>query len=317
MIMANFLPNAEKLEFDGLSGSKPRRRDAPARLVLHTTEGRKLPEYSSPPHFTVAVGHPESLPSLADGKVKIWQHISLEKTAYSLLHPKRAIPETNHMGSQCVQIEMVTIVGDIPKAHIVGNRGQLPELLLRAVAGLISEILDAVPDIPLTGLPAEQWSAKKSFGPKAKQRLSVDEWTNFNGICGHQHVPINSHWDPGALDIAGLLGLVKGNTSDLRAAPVRVAGEPTPPLDTGWPKILRPGDRNQKVVVLRGLLQALGFGMMGDTDLYNQDVASAVERLQKDAGIRVDGKWGAESHRTALGLLENEMARADVDPDSD
>ncbi len=315
--MAGFLPIAEKKEFDGLSGSKPRRGDAPARLVLHTTEGRKLPEYSSPPHFTIAVGHPESLRSLGDGKVKIWQHISLDKTAYSLLHPKKAIPETNHMGSHCVQIEIITIVGDIPKAHIVGNRGQLPEVLLRAVAGLISEIRDAVPDIPLTAPPPKQWSATKSFGPKAKQRFSVAEWTSFNGICGHQHVPINSHWDPGALDIAGLLGLVKGEATGLRAAPVEVAVEPTPPLDTGWPKILRPGDRTQKVIVLRGILQALGLGLMGDTDLYNEDVASAVERMQKNAGIRVDGKWGPESHRIAEELLRNEMARADVELDSD
>jgi hypothetical protein len=312
--MVGFLSIAEKKEFSGLSGAAPRRKDAPARLVLHTTETKTLPEYSSPPHFTVAVGHPGSMPSLKDGAVKVWQHIALGKTAYALLHPK-GTEETNHMGSHCVQIEIVTYVGDQPKVGIVGNRGHLSEPLMRAVAGLVAEVLDAVPDISLNAPAVDKWSAKGSFGPKAKQRFSVAEWRVFNGICGHEHVPDNAHWDPGELDIKGLIGLVTGDTSVhlLPDRPIGGGGDSSV-SDSGWPKVLRVGDRNRKVVMVRGILQALGYGAVGDTDLFNQDVSSLVEKLQKDTDIKVDGKWGPVTHKAALGRLRTEMARADIRP---
>ena len=43
-------------------------------------------------------------------------------------------------------------------------------------------------------------------GPEAKGltgvgRMTDDEWNAFDGWCGHQHVPENTHWDPGKLDI--------------------------------------------------------------------------------------------------------------------
>ena len=168
--MAQFLSLATKHEFDGRSGETPRRRDAPARLVLHTTETKSLPAYSSPPHFTVAVGHPGSMPSLRDGEVKVWQHVSLDKTAYSLLHPS-GTEETNHMGSHCVQIEMVTFVGDQPAAGIVGNRGHLPEPLMRAAADLVREILSVVPEIGTKAPAPDKWSASGSFGADAATAL--------------------------------------------------------------------------------------------------------------------------------------------------
>ena len=36
-------------------------------------------------------------------------------------------------------------------------------------------------------------------------RMSVAEWQVFSGWCGHQHVPGESHWDPGAIDVEALL----------------------------------------------------------------------------------------------------------------
>jgi hypothetical protein len=34
----------------------------------------------------------------------------------------------------------------------------------------------------------------------ARQRMGHDEYHDFAGFCGHQHVPENAHWDPGHLD---------------------------------------------------------------------------------------------------------------------
>ena len=44
-----------------------------------------------------------------------------------------------------------------------------------------------------------------SAADDASTRMSVDGWQRFSGWCGHQHVPGNSHGDPGAIDIDFLL----------------------------------------------------------------------------------------------------------------
>jgi hypothetical protein len=253
------------------------------------------------------------MPSLRDGQVKVWQHVSLDKTAFALLHPK-GTEETNHMGSHCVQIEMVTYIGDQPKARppIVGNRGNLPDPLFQAVADLVREILNVVPNIRAVAPDPSKWSASGSFGANAKQRLSVTEWRGFNGICGHEHVPANKHWDPGKFDITRFLGLVTGKPTPAKPAKPSASAAPTPVADSGWPRILRVGDRNHKVVAVRGILQALGYGDLGDSELYNTEVEEAVRGMQADFKIRNDGKWGPESHGIALEALQDVTARADV-----
>lgn len=310
--MAQFLDIAQKKVFGDLTGAKPRRKDAPARLVLHTTETKGLPNYASPPHFTIGVGHPGSIPSLEDGQVKIWQHVSLDRTAYALAHPKKT-EETNHMGSHCIQIEMITYVGDIPKAHIVGNKGKLPASLMKAAAELVREIIGVVPEIPLKAPEPNKWSSRGSAGTKAKQRMTPAEWRAFSGICGHEHVPANKHWDPGALDITRFIELVSGGAAPAAVA-AAVSPAPAPPSMSGWPKVLHLNDRDKKVVVVRGILQALGFGNLADGDLYNAEVESAVREMQKDFDIGRDGKWGPESHKMALAQLEIALARADIKP---
>ena len=86
----------------------------------------------------------------------------------------------------------------------------------------------------------------------------------------------------------------------------------TPIADSGWPEVLTVGDRNHKVIVVRGLLQALGYGSLGSNDLYNAAVAAALKKMQSDAKISKDGKWGPASHRAALAFLKDAMSRADV-----
>lgn len=44
---------------------------------------------------------------------------------------------------------------------------------------------------------------------RTAQRFSGAEWMAFTGICGHQHVPENSHGDPGDLPVARLRNLME------------------------------------------------------------------------------------------------------------
>jgi len=304
--MTLFLPTAQKKTFSGRSGSVPRRKDAPSRIVIHTTETNQLPGYNgggAAPHFTIGVGDPGSLTREPLGAVRVWQHLSLDRTAYALKHP-RGTPETNHMGAHCIQVECVTYVGDQPDHGIVGNRGNLPPALTVALAGLVREVITTVGDINISDLP-ELWSATESSGTKAKQRLTAQQWERFNGICGHQHVPDNSHWDPGAFDITKFVTLLQSESTGSGATtPSRPA-----PAPVDWPMLFEEGDRGKHVVTIRSVLQALGHGDFSVTDLYNAKVAEAVTTFQKGEKITVDGIWGPETHSHARARIAAELER--------
>ena len=49
-----------------------------------------------------------------------------------------------------------------------------------------------------------------AYGRFGVARLTNQEWLDVTGIIGHQHVPENTHWDPG--DISRLIPLVTGDT---------------------------------------------------------------------------------------------------------
>ena len=304
--MAKFLTTAEKATFSGHSGSVPRRRDAPSRIVLHTTETNRLPGYgdgAAAPHFTIGVGDPGSLTGEPLGVVRVWQHISLDRTAYALRHPP-GTPETNHMGAHCIQIECVTYIGDQLDYGIVGNKGILPTPLIEALTGLVREIVTAVGDINVTEVP-DLWSSSGSAGADAKQRFADEEWQNFNGICGHEHVPHNTHWDPGAFDIASLVKLVGTGAGGSGATPTGVPS----PSELDWPLLLEEGDRDERVQIIRGVLQTLGYGGFAPSNLYNANVATAIEKLQKKERITVDGIWGPETHSHARASLSRKLQR--------
>lgn len=298
--MSIFLPIAEKKTFPDKSGRVPRRRDAPSRIVIHTTETARLPGYrhgSVAPHFTIGVGDPGSLPNEEAGKVRIWQHISLDRTASALRHNPGTI-ETNHMGAHCIQIECITYIGDQDAAGIVGNKGKFPKALSKALAGLVGEITRALGDINISIYP-ERWSASGSYGEKASQRLSEEEWEGFNGICGHEHVPNNTHWDPGAFDIEEFLGYIDtGPPPDDRSTATSTVA-PTPAVT----QLFHVGDSDPRVRLISGVLQALGYGDLAADDLYDSDVAAAVEALQDDLGASVDGIWGPQTHKLAIAEL--------------
>jgi hypothetical protein len=295
--MSIFLPIAKKQTFPNKPGSVPRRADAPSRIVIHTTETARLPGYregSVAPHFTIGVGDPGSLPNEQKGTVRIWQHISLDRTASALRHNRGTI-ETNHMGAHCIQIECITYIGDQDAAGIVGNKGKFPKALSKALAGLVQEITSALGDININIHP-EKWSASGSYGEKASQRLTEAEWETFNGICGHEHVPNNTHWDPGAFDIKEFMGLV-GSTRSTRDT-ITPGDRPT-----DAPQLFHIGDSDPRVQLICGIVQALGYAELPSSDLYDSDVAAAVENLQKALGGTADGIWGPKTHalaRTAL-----------------
>ena len=206
----------------GRTGDTPREPHSPGRIVLHTTEGLRLYDYPYPPHFTLALaGDPHSLPagkawyageagtlSYPPGAHVKHQHCDLSLTSYALLH-RSADPETNHRGSHCVQVEIISMAATPPKWS---------DQMYGLVASWLADVVEALPSLaPAQDNYPDRWSASGSWGFDTPYRMSWVEWqSGINGregipfLCGHQHVPGNDHWDPGALDVQKLTRMAKG-----------------------------------------------------------------------------------------------------------
>ena len=243
----------------GRSGKVPRLPGVPPRIGLHFTVTGGLPNYSWPPHFTVGTA----------GK---WQHCDLNRTSYALLSSPWV--ETNHAGDTNIQIEVIAMDDNWPDA------------LYEVVSQTLADIVTAKPGMKKALLNHDRTTwARGGYGTQGPWRLTRGEWLDpYNGepfIYAHMHVPDNSHWDTGHVDIRRLCG---------RALAI-LAG--APPAPDGWPRLLRKGDRHPKVKVLSGLLFALGHrASLIDSDYFGIATDSAVRGFQQAAGIVVDGIVG-------------------------
>ncbi len=52
-----------------------------------------------------------------------------------------------------------------------------------------------------------EFLGSEAYGTSGAARMTAGEWRSFDGWCGHQHVPENSHWDPGKIRIDQLLAV--------------------------------------------------------------------------------------------------------------
>lgn len=232
--MSIWLPGYEQIVVStGRTGDLPRHPRSPSRIILHTTEGLRLYDYPYPPHFTLAVaGDPHSLPAgkswytgkagqrgyTAGHRMK-HQHCDLGLTSYALLH-RAGDPETNHEGAHCVQVEIISMAATPP---------DWSDSMYGLVAEWLADIVTALPVLaPALDNWPEQWSARGSWGFSTPYRVSWDTWQRgLNSkptLWGHQHVPGNDHWDPGALDIVKLTRMAKDVLAVAQPEP-----EPVPP----------------------------------------------------------------------------------------
>jgi hypothetical protein len=171
----------------------------PKRLVLHTTEGSSIAgavaEYRKKrncfPHFTVDAG-----------KRQRAQHYPVDVSARALHKGKPGV-QTNPWGA--IQIEMV---GFAKSSHLIPH-AQLAWLATE----VIGPILAAVPSIKLHHPKFKGEGEGLLAHVNAKQRMTPETWKAFDGICGHQHVPENDHWDPGRFPIDTVLGFLGAPTN--------------------------------------------------------------------------------------------------------
>lgn len=208
MSRAAYYPPANRTaqRFDGAyKGSSM----SPNCLVLHTTEGTSWPSYSGgavAPHLT-------ALPDWKNEKL-IWrQHFPVTMSARALVNRAGGV-QTNT--ANCIQIELVGTSGWASSEnkyadYHLGDKWywakHATDWMLRDVAAFIRWCHTE------WGIPYSAPYAFDDWRGNHSHRMSNAQWRAFEGVCGHSHVPENSHTDPGAFPIAACLRLAAGGTT--------------------------------------------------------------------------------------------------------
>ncbi|MEU9057825.1 peptidoglycan-binding protein [Streptomyces sp. NPDC048430] len=256
----------------------------PNVIVLHTTEGSSFPSYGgggSAPTFTIKGG-------------TVRQHFYANESARALVNAAGGV-QTNTLNA--VQIELV---GTCDKGGPGLYWPDADDADLAALAELVKWLTDTYP-IPVVSTSKPWLSYPSSYGSARGQRMSFSEWENFNGLCGHQHVPENDHGDPGSFPIKRLIELVKG-------AKPSTGGSTAPSGPAAWDGKSFPGasafvlgKSHPAVTVLGQRLVAHGYGRfykVGPGSTFGQadkDATQAFQKAQGWSGADADGYPGSST----------------------
>jgi hypothetical protein len=178
-------------------------------VVLHTTEGRTVPDYgggADAPNLT-------ALPDIANRRLLWFQHFDIDTSSRALVNLAGGV-ETNTLN--VCQVELVGTCD--PATHAAWGTAhhvywpQAPEWALAEVARFLAW-MHAQHGVPLSG-PSKWPAYPASYGTNNGARMSNAAWDAFHGVCGHLHVPENLHGDPGAIDFAHLIALAQGTAEE-------------------------------------------------------------------------------------------------------
>lgn len=167
------------------------------KVVIHTTETRGLPGYNGgryAPHFTY----------MPDRGLFI-QHTDTNVAARALRNASGG-NQTNR--DHAIQLEVVCYSARGIAIEYGGTWvGELPPVVYREIAEWIRWVNQHHPiKYVWPGRQALSYAQANASG----FRLTGTDWDTFNGICGHQHVDENTHWDPGAFDWNALMTELEG-----------------------------------------------------------------------------------------------------------
>ena len=159
----------------------------PWRLVYHEIQGGanygSIASHPYPPHIWYD----------AERRI-LYQTVPLGRSAYALYQPKNTHYVTNK--AKAIQVELggySDYIANEPQSWL----DHIAEDVLIPVAQWIATTGES---LTIMKLP-EPWVIPGSASAEAPQRLSIDSWCNWDGICTHANVPANDHWDTGAMDI--------------------------------------------------------------------------------------------------------------------
>ena len=178
------------------------------KLLLHTTEGTSLPDYTGGADAPTLT----AIPDVPLRRLHWWQHFPVNMSARALRHT-RTTP-TN--GARVVQVELV---GTSEPAGPGMYWPEAPDWAL-ADLGLFAGWLHAEWGLLLES--SVTWRAPRASGDW--QRLDDAAWTRYRGLLGHEHCPQNDHRDPGLLDAARILAFAGAQGDDMPTVDQIVTG---------------------------------------------------------------------------------------------
>jgi hypothetical protein len=239
------------------------------KFLFHTTETTGFPKYSSPPHMTL---------DPLTGELR--QHIPFNRAAYSVRSGK---VDTMRFA---YQIEVIGRAREVPMYRA--------DPWYNEVAKLIQWFHDNL-DVPLV---FEDFSVVK-FGQFAVQRRNYATVDDFSGILGHCHVGrgIDSHWDPGRLNVTMLQIILK---------------KTPPPPSSEEDDMFLPlefGDGYKDGTTLQHPDYKGGNEFVTDRRFKRSDVR-AVQEMLRDAGgdLKLDGEYGPQTVEAMKAVLPTSAA---------
>ncbi len=257
-------PNATRKTYTFRKGKAWKGGSGKPKFLFHTTETAGLPNYSAPPHMTLHPGH------------KLWQHIPFDRAAYSVRSGK--VDSSRFV----YQIEVIGRAREVPMYK--------DDPWYLEVADLIDWFHDNL------GVPIVFEDFRRMrYGQFAQQRRNYATVDEFSGILGHAHVGrgIDSHWDPGRLDVPRLEAM-------LASAPP----PPPPPKEEDMFLPLEFGDGYVDGTVLSHPDYNKGKSFVAEREFKKSDVR-AVQEMLRDAGgaLGLDGRYGPTTVSAMVAVL--------------
>ena len=277
----NKIKGGKKQVFSGYPKSRVQRRRT-RKLAMHNTEGRNWPSYpgtlnrpgATAPEFTVNLQLEETR-----------QHFSLSE------------------GGRCLRAGGVAANNVCVSVEVIGYcSGPTPDVtdLTRSENAYLAHVLGVICDeMGIPKVSTVEFKRTGAYGINAPQRLSAREFARYEGILGHQHVPGNSHWDPGTFDIDALLEAMGS------AKPVSDSEhvtKPSPPSKTAGSKYkrIKNGSKGSGTRSLQAGLRevfpaykdsvSVQNGQLIDVDdLFGDQTEAWVKEFQGRSGIAIDG----------------------------
>lgn len=179
-------------------------------VVWHTTEGRTLPTYGgggSAPNLT-------AVPDMVRKRLDWYQHFDIDRSSRALVNQSGGV-ETNT--ANAVQVELVGTCDPATRDRwsSQGHAGKFifwpdaPDWALAEVAEFVTWLHD---NHNVKIQSTVTWKAYPGSYGNSGVRLTGAQWNAYYGHLGHQHVPENSHGDPGDMDFARVIALALGGT---------------------------------------------------------------------------------------------------------
>lgn len=248
------------------------------KLVIHTTESRGLPDYQSgalAPHLTYW-----------PARRTFTQHVRFSRPAESVLA---------HDDDQILQLEIVAFSDErlaarypdaVPVSALTADH-------LADVAGFVRWVQRSLPI--RTRYPA-RLATSYAAANAAGFRFSVTEFLAYDGLLGHQHVPGNTHWDPGAFRWDLLVRAISG--ANIRAVWINTY--------KGHPFEYRPDDVGSRFAVNYWQIK---FQALDPTYTFDPGTADSAFWIQcRRWGGRVDGIGPTEANRIESALMAARFA---------